>query len=831
MATLPALRSDTVARPRVQECVDACVQRTPLTIVTAPSGFGKTTAVAEWARTRDDLVWVSASAVADSFTIVRGCLLAALPEPVQARLAARDPEEPPPDSIDLLAWLSEPRVLVIDDAHVLDAEAVRHTLASEALLASGLVTVVLIGQPGLEQSFAREVAAGRACVVRAADLAFDVADIAELLSLSGTPNEIDPVAVREETGGWPVAVRLRVLGGESTPDLTVADTSYDQLIGDYIEYVVLERLPEDQRTFVLEASTCARVTEPLVRRLTGRDDSAALLAQCYRAGIFLDRFAGAGEEEIYRWHDTFVAHAHAIRQRRDPQRARELHLVAAHALVKQYPAAAVEQALLAQAPSLAADIIRGSWLGLLLASQTTTLQRLCLSLPEELHEDPDILLIRACCCDIAGEQDAAEALRRRAAASATADSAASEFVRCFSELYLLSDPFEKAGAADRAYEVLAAHGSSTDAYALFLLGWVELRLRRDPERAIEVLSAATRVAAAEGNDDLVARAHANLAFALTYGGHFGAAVGALDAIDDARIVRSDWETFDGGLAICSRGFVHFWRGELHQALAYFGQMVREGGNDGSFLGLGRVYYAMTVAALGREVSYDEAEYNLSLVSNHDRHGVPWESYKRVAAARLLEARGKAEAALEVAESLLNRERMPLTHVLIAETYRRLGEPSLAHIALQRIDRRSRPPYAHVYALATAAALNAERGQQIEAHRFLERALLVAQPEASWFPFLSRDAVLTDLIASHPRSGHSELLLAEVARLRSAMADAPGESLTAREQEILHYLRTSMTTQEIADELHLSLNTIKTHLRAIYRKLGVANRRGAVRLMG
>src|SRR5690606_4863035 len=126
------------------------------------------------------------------------------------------------------------------------------------------------------------------------------------------------------------------------------DASYEQLVGDYIEHVVLERLPEEMRTFVLEAATCGRTTAQLVRRLTGREDSGALLAECRRSGIFIDRYVESGQEEVYRWHDTFVAHTRTIRMRRDPGRARELHRIAALAMVRDYPAAAVEQALLAE---------------------------------------------------------------------------------------------------------------------------------------------------------------------------------------------------------------------------------------------------------------------------------------------------------------------------------------------------------------------------------------------------------------------------------------------------------------------------------------------------
>jgi LuxR family maltose regulon positive regulatory protein len=47
-------------------------------------------------------------------------------------------------------------------------------------------------------------------------------------------------------------------------------------------------------------------------------------------------------------------------------------------------------------------------------------------------------------------------------------------------------------------------------------------------------------------------------------------------------------------------------------------------------------------------------------------------------------------------------------------------------------------------------------------------------------------------------------------------------------ELLGFLRTTMTAQEIADALHLSLATVKTHQRTLYRKLGVNSRRGALR---
>jgi LuxR family maltose regulon positive regulatory protein len=54
-----------------------------------------------------------------------------------------------------------------------------------------------------------------------------------------------------------------------------------------------------------------------------------------------------------------------------------------------------------------------------------------------------------------------------------------------------------------------------------------------------------------------------------------------------------------------------------------------------------------------------------------------------------------------------------------------------------------------------------------------------------------------------------------------------EPLSARERAVLRYLPTLMSNTEIAGELFLSVNTVKTHLRSIYRKLGATRRRDAV----
>jgi LuxR family maltose regulon positive regulatory protein len=94
-------------------------------------------------------------------------------------------------------------------------------------------------------------------------------------------------------------------------------------------------------------------------------------------------------------------------------------------------------------------------------------------------------------------------------------------------------------------------------------------------------------------------------------------------------------------------------------------------------------------------------------------------------------------------------------------------------------------------------------------------------------------VFAELLTRHPAvaarwptppSDSAEVMMAEVGP--KPATELP-EALTEREQAVLRFLATSMSTAEIADELCLSVNTVKTHLAAIYRKLAARKRREAV----
>jgi len=86
----------------------------------------------------------------------------------------------------------------------------------------------------------------------------------------------------------------------------------------------------------------------------------------------------------------------------------------------------------------------------------------------------------------------------------------------------------------------------------------------------------------------------------------------------------------------------------------------------------------------------------------------------------------------------------------------------------------------------------------------------------------------------PDAGHAQRLLTPTARhtQRSGqVAPVPGEQLTGKELEVLRLLATRLSRRDIGDRLYVSINTVKSHQRAVYRKLGVDSRAAAVRRAG
>jgi LuxR family maltose regulon positive regulatory protein len=142
----------------------------------------------------------------------------------------------------------------------------------------------------------------------------------------------------------------------------------------------------------------------------------------------------------------------------------------------------------------------------------------------------------------------------------------------------------------------------------------------------------------------------------------------------------------------------------------------------------------------------------------------------------------------------------------------------------------------VQALALAAAATDADGDRAGAARLAERALDLAEPEGLRLALADAAPAIEPVLAHLLRYGTAHRsLIGEVLELVESGATELGgvpsplrEQLSARELAVLRYLPTMLTSQEIAGELFVSLNTVKSHLKNIYRKLDADGRRDAVR---
>lgn len=136
----------------------------------------------------------------------------------------------------------------------------------------------------------------------------------------------------------------------------------------------------------------------------------------------------------------------------------------------------------------------------------------------------------------------------------------------------------------------------------------------------------------------------------------------------------------------------------------------------------------------------------------------------------------------------------------------------------------------VRAWLLAAAIEHRAGNPTLAQHRLHRALELAEPVELLQPFTESGRFTELLIAGKGRFAHRELFVDDIlSRLATNAAAEPDAllRLTATELEILRDLPSLLTLPEIAAARSISVNTVKSHLRAIYRKLGVAGRRSAV----
>jgi LuxR family transcriptional regulator, maltose regulon positive regulatory protein len=858
---LPPEQPTIIVRRRLIDALDAGVER-PLTLISAPPGAGKTALLGTWVasgRPPGPVAWLSLDASdaerrrfwravlealrrADAGAAVEA--LAAHPQSRVDRLLG--------ELVSALEGREEPVVLVLDDFHEV-AEAVHGDVDHLLHRPPPGLRVVIATRADPPLRLGRLRVQDQLTEIREPSLALTLEETGQMLAAADVSLP-EPQLRRlwDHTEGWAGALRLAALSLRDHPDpgRFVDDfAGDDRAISDYLMSEVMSLLSPDDRTFVLRTSIAGLLNGDLANALTDGTDGHRRLAELARAGALLAPLDRRGE--WYRYHALFRELLYAELRSDWPDDVRDLHRRAATWLAENGDdARGLQHAVEARAWDLAARLAGERWVDLLIRGEVGALRPLIERLPAEwTARDPELALAVASAHLDRGDHTAAARLLKSAEAAAehVPEERQARFAVSFAALALhVSRLRGDLATALETGRALASDGRlepgvvepDLRALALTNLGIAEL-WTGEAEAAGRHLERARGAAAEAGRDWLALLAIAHLAvLAGTVQDFPRSARHARDAIALAQ--RHGWErTWPAGAAYLTLANAEFlWdRGEDAARNAELAREALHGTQERPLLAGLALLRSGVLGARG------ELEAALAVVESGWEEIGDWplpptmRDYFAVREAILRAELGdRAGAARAVAGDGDGGAPSLAAAVVLAQLQLADGDSEAARktVGAWSPERESELTPAAVQAwVVEALALDAVADHE-GAGEALERALERAEPGGLRWALLAFGRSLAPLLNRQLRRGTAHRAL--VGELLAALDGANGgrshspfvvEPLSPRERAVLRYLPTMMSNQEIASELFVSVNTVKTHLKAIYRKLDVADRREAV----
>ena len=282
------------------------------------------------------------------------------------------------------------------------------------------------------------------------------------------------------------------------------------------------------------------------------------------------------------------------------------------------------------------------------------------------------------------------------------------------------------------------------------------------------------------------------------------------------------------------GWLALWKGEPRRAIALLERCEATLlPHDWAMLGLVTTVHAQACLSAGDIEGAERAAERGRELAADDRMPPWWPSLAMALDAMVLMERGQVDEARVMAQHPADGPEFHLATCFRGCVLLRTGRPQETLDVLDTISADRMFPHVSGVVETLRAQARAESGDRQGAHEALERALDSSQRFGFFEPFRLVGDVLTPLLTEHRGTGtrHGDLVVRVIAHLSTSPPTSVndwGETLTERERTILHYLATDMSPSEIAKAEFISVNTVKTHLAHLYRKMDVANRRAAVR---
>jgi LuxR family transcriptional regulator, maltose regulon positive regulatory protein len=846
-----------------------------VTVISAPPGSGKTSLLRAWAdraakvrrvafvsvdRDQQDAqrFW---SAVLEA---LRGSTPAIDPE---ARAAARPESDDDRIADAVLSEFDERRglvVLIIDDLHELKSPDA--LLELERLLASlpSSGRIVLSSRRDPPIRLHRLRLADEVAEIRAADLRFTESETRQLLAASGiTLSDDGAAALYQRTEGWAAGLRLAAisLSRHPDPERFVAEFSgTDRAIGEYLMAEMLERQPSDVQGMLLRTSLVDRVNGDLADLLAGRSGSEQILLELEDANAFVVSLDA--QRTWFRCHHLLADFLRLELRRRSADEVPELHRRAARWLADRgMVVEAVGHMLAAGDWPDAARLVADHSFSWVLDGQAGTIDAVLQAFPEGATADhPDLALAHAASelnhgrleeattqLELAEShlQGTPPARRRRLAVAIASLRLAlarrtGQFSAVIDQVRLLD-----ASISDESIDQVAM-GSELRAVALMNLGIVETWSGQLAE-AEHHLSEGAVLARTIGRPylEVSCRAHQGFPSKLVSvarareRGRRAAALAELHGFDDRPTVAPAFGAV-GGMAI--------WMGEFDEGEQWLRRAweVADPELDPAAAVLLHVATGMLHAGRGQHRAAVEefaaaahVQSRLTGVHALAPRIAGWLAAERARLGLLDEARATLTGIAAEPERIGTIYAGQMGAIYNAQAVICLtdGDPAGALDALRGV-LDATPPLAPAFTVVESHLLaglaHLELGDRAAAGAAAEAALAAAEPDRLMFPFAMTDAAqLLEALPGHEtahgalRSDIVDLLRGEPVPVVDRERVLQSEELSPSELRVLRYLPTNLTRPEIARELYVSINTVNTHIRNIYSKLGARDRSAAV----
>ena len=425
---LPPPRARVVLRPHLIQRLDEGLQH-KLSLISAPAGFGKTTLVSEWiAGSERPTAWLSLDEGDNDPTRFLVYFIIALqtiaPNIGKGALGLLQSPQPPPTESLLIALLNEITtvedgfILVLDDYHVIDAKPVDYALTFLLEHLPPQMHLVITTREDPQLPLARLRARGQLTELRAADLRFTPSEAAEFLKgvMGLDISEKDIALLDTRTEGWIAGLQLAALSMQGRKDSAAfiqAFTGSHRFVLDYLVEEVLQRQPEQMRSFLLHTAVLDRLSASLCDAVTDTGDSKGVLESLERHNLFVVPLDD--ERHWYRYHHLFADVLQARLMEEQPKQVAELHRRASAWYEHSgLPSAAIHHAFAAEDFARAGGLVELEALALLMSRQEDTFLSWLKALPDELLKTRPVLSVYYALALVSIDLGAAEARLRDA---------------------------------------------------------------------------------------------------------------------------------------------------------------------------------------------------------------------------------------------------------------------------------------------------------------------------------------------------------------------------------------------------------------------------------